>query len=156
VEFEIKDDFFDRGELELLREFYKEFGLRKLEINLQSQMLPHPIYDLVRRASEHLALEFNYMIIKEYNKNESFQSGAYEWHIDPDCYKGTVLFLLTVSGKANFKYKDSNELIHSVKCVPGMLMLINSDLAHKVSPPEGADNRIILFLGYNSNIVKNV
>jgi len=145
----VHDDFFSSKLLTALSSLLGEKRERKLEFVLGEA--PRPIEQCAKIASNALDLSFNYSILKRYRASDEYRSGAYDFHVDPKHFQSIPLVLCTVSGGAKLDFRGPDQVIHSLECQPNRVIVLRSDLPHRVSEPYAPTNeREFLFLGHDS------
>lgn len=152
MDFKEYDNFFSKNILEKLLLFYKNLNSRKVVFNFSNEMiLANSLAEAVVFARKHTQESYNCGILKSYKLNDSYVSGAYEKHIDPVRYSSIPLFLCTLQGVAKLKVWDRKDNVTELLCNSNKLVLLDSTLAHKISPPiENNKERILLFLGIDN------
>lgn len=122
-------------------------GERKIEYPIVKDW-PYPVLRAARALQERTGIATNFAILKRYRVSDEAESGAYDVHVDPPELQGPPLCLFSLSGSATFEFwAESGECV-SLRCVPDLLVLLRSDLRHRVSPPDlPTGERHLLFLG---------
>lgn len=127
---------------------------RKLEFSLSTAeraSCPPAVGQAVAFVERRTGLSFNRCVLKIYKLGELHQSGAYQWHIDPESYHPSPLFHCTLRGEANFFYKNGQGEICRVEYQANTAIILDSKLAHYVSAPTSENGeRLYIFFGYFS------
>ena len=127
---------------------------RKQEISLspaERACCPPAVDQAVAFVEARMGLSFNRCVLKIYRIGEPHQSGAYNWHVDPESYHTTPLFHCTLRGEAEFFYKNRQGEIGRVEYRANTAIILDSKLEHYVTAPT-SDNgeRLYIFFGYTS------
>lgn len=147
-------NFFSEELLPRLEAVILEAGVRKMQFEFNNwSTVPKAIVDAQEFSERKLNLKFNVCILKNYKLDDSYRSGAYDFHVDPPQFHSIPLFLCTVSGEAKLEFIDSLGLSHEIKCVGNQVNVLKSSLRHRVTPPtSGFVERVFLFFGWNSEL----
>jgi glutamine synthetase type III len=152
---QVFEDFFPEAIRIALVEELESGDLRKREFyfgqNLQT--VPRSLTDASAFASDRLGLRFNFAILKWYRLSDDYESQAYEVHRDPDHLTSIPLVLCTLKGQADLVYWTSSGVEARIRCRPNALVMLNSELVHRVTPPLGPEGeRYLLFLGFDTSL----
>jgi hypothetical protein len=143
---EVRYNFFPNNLLDLLVIHITGQTERKQKFILDNSCPP-----LINEALEHIVNSFgvkslNIAILKKYSPGEP--STAFEFHRDPDEYKG-LIFLCSLSGRATLTVAGPK--ICEILCLPNTVIAIPANTLHKVSEPDvNFGERCFLFLGFDS------
>ena len=141
-------DFFPLVLLHQLQEHIRGNSVRKETLDLRVEHLPRAIQAATVFASARLHLPFNTCVAKWYRTTDPEPSGAYDWHVDPVELRYGPLVLATAYGEALLEYR-THRSIHGIDCRTNTVVVIDSSLQHRVSPPRNSDGeRLFLFLGW--------
>ena len=147
----ILTDFFPTELLDSLVKDIQSSSVRRRELSLTDDDVPDCLLKAASYASERTGYEFNMAIMKWYRVADEYESLSYISHRDPPGLRSIPLVLCTLTGEADFNYWDAEGQEHVIRCAPNMVILLDSDLEHKVSPPDGpAGERLFLFLGFDT------
>jgi len=147
-------DFFPASILRGLKEIISSSDTRRVEFALREvATVPVALVEAQRHAEVETSLRFNYAILKWYRTEDSYRSGAYDFHIDPPRFRSIPLFLCTLSGRAKLEYIDAKGVTHEVDCFENQVNLLTPTLRHRVTPPiDGSTERLFFFLGWNTEL----
>lgn len=151
--YEVYNNFFPSDIVRELLVFYKGCDSRKIVFNYSDEkILADPLVKAIKFAKNETQNNYNCGIVKSYHVNEKHVSGAYNKHIDPEKYSSIPLFLCTLYGVAKLTVWDSQDTTAEIDCSENKLILLDSSLAHKISPPLGKEQeRVLFFLGIDKN-----
>jgi len=127
-------------------------NVRKLEYSLSDYHdAPEAVVDAQKFAEKESELKFNYSIIKWYKTEDPYESGAYQFHIDPPKFHSIPLFLCTLKGFAVLDYIDGSGQTRSIDCIANQVVFLQPEMKHRVTPPSGGTTeRLFFFLGWDS------
>lgn len=146
-------DFFPVSILGSLKEIISSSDTRRVEFALRDvATVPVALVEAQRHAEDETSLRFNYAILKWYRTEDTYRSGAYDFHIDPPQFRSIPLFLCTLSGRAKLEYIDATGVTYEVDCFENQVNLLKPTLRHRVTPPiDGSKERLFFFLGWNTD-----
>jgi hypothetical protein len=147
----ILTDFYPAELLDPLVKDIQASSIRRRELSLTDDPVPECLLDAARFASEQTGYQFNMAIMKWYRAADEYESLSYVSHRDPPGLCSIPLVLCTLTGEADFIYWDTEGREQVIRCLPNMVILLDSDLEHKVTPPDGpGGERFFLFLGFDT------
>lgn len=144
-------EFFPVELLDQLVEDIESSGIRKREFNFTDDDMPACVLKAANFASEQTGYQFNMAILKWYRVTDEYESLAYITHRDPPELRSIPLVLCTLKGEADLTYWDAGGQVRSIQCIPNMVILLDAELEHQVTPPTGPEGeRFLLFLGFDT------
>jgi hypothetical protein len=149
--------------LKELQQFAQNFKDRRTEItgpDFRSSQLLIKLSEMFSRTIPaadgiNLSVAPNAAVLKHYDPKDTYISGAYEFHRDPEKYSG-IFILVTVSGEAFLEIKNDKGRVTEIECRPNTLVTIlanngrlfpNENPEHRISRPKNNKQRDMLFLG---------
>src|SRR5262249_8584823 len=97
--------------------------------------------------------KINTAIVKRYRAGEP--SGAYELHKDPIEFLDNPLLLFTLSGSAEMTLRSGDEEERRAVSAGDLVVITDTSILHKVSPPLTPEPRELLFLGWSDAPFRN-
>jgi hypothetical protein len=147
----ILTEFFPAELLDRLVEDIQSSSIRRRELSLTDDPVPGCLLDAASFASERTGYQFNMAIMKWYRVSDEYESLSYISHRDPPGLRSIPLVLCTLTGEADFIYWDAGGQERTIRCLPNMVILLDAELEHKVTPPIGPEGeRFFLFLGFDT------
>lgn len=144
-------EFFPTELLDRLVEDIRSSSIRRRELSFTNDPIPECLQDAAIFASERTKHRFNMAIMKWYRVTDEYESLSYISHLDPPELRSIPLVLCTLTGEADLIYWDADGQERVIRCLPNTVVLLDSELEHKVTPPiDPEGERFFLFLGFDT------
>lgn len=120
---------------------------RKRLYLLSSPSTPESFNKLNRFIGVRLCIGATAIVGKHYKSEDKHTSGAYELHVDPQEWHTQDLLTLTTTGEADMLFVDQSGNEQTIHLGPNILVRMQPDVVHAVTPPLSYEPRHMLFLG---------